>query len=340
MHIVVLAGGIGGARFLSGVRCVAEQRTAAGDPTTVTAVVNVGDDVTMHGLRICPDLDSVMYTLAGAADTERGWGREGETWVIKTELAAYGAEPTWFGLGDKDVATHLVRTRLLAAGHPLSMATATLCERWHTGITMLPASDDRLETHVVVGGGAPAPSSAPTAAFELSAEVEPERAIHFQEWWVRYRAALPARRFVFVGAESAKPGAGVLDAISTADVILIAPSNPVVSIAPILAVGGLRDALVGAPAKIVGYSPIIGGAPVRGMADKCLAAISVDVSAEGVGGLYGARSDGGLLDAWLVDDSDAATTVPGVDVHVGPLWMTDVDATADMVRRGLAAVAR
>jgi len=113
-----------------------------------------------------------------------------------------------------------------------------------------------------------------------------------------------------------------------------------VSIAPILAVGGLRDALVGAPAKIVGYSPIIGGAPVRGMADKCLAAISVDVSAEGVGGLYGARSDGGLLDAWLVDDSDAATTVPGVDVHVGPLWMTDVDATADMVRRGLAAVAR
>jgi LPPG:FO 2-phospho-L-lactate transferase len=341
MHIVVLAGGIGGARFLAGVRSVAAQRTAAGDPTTVTAVVNVGDDVTMHGLRICPDLDSVMYTLAGAADTERGWGREGETWVIKTELAAYGAEPTWFGLGDKDVATHLVRTRLLAAGHPLSMATATLCERWHTGITLLPASDDRLETHVVVGGEALVRSDAvPGADVEMSADVEPERAIHFQEWWVRYRAGLPARRFVFVGAESAKPAAGVLDAMSTADVILIAPSNPVVSIAPILAVSGLRDALAGAPAKIVGYSPIIGGAPVRGMADKCLAAISVDVSAEGVGGLYGARSDGGLLDAWLVDDSDAATTVPGLDVHVGPLWMTDVDVTADMVRRGLAAVGR
>jgi LPPG:FO 2-phospho-L-lactate transferase len=328
MHIVVLAGGIGGARFLTGVRAVAEQRTAAGEPTTVTAIVNVGDDVTMHGLRICPDLDSVMYTLAGAADTERGWGREGETWVIKTELAAYGAEPTWFGLGDKDVATHLVRTRLLAAGHPLSTATATLCERWRTGIKLLPASDDRLETHVVVGG----------EALGADGGTEPERAIHFQEWWVRHRAGLPARRFVFVGAESAKPAAGVLDAISTADVILIAPSNPVVSIAPILAVGGLRDALSGAPAKIVGYSPIIGGSPVRGMADKCLAAISVEVSAEGVGGLYGARSDGGLLDAWLVDDSDVGTSVPGVAVHVGPLWMTDVDTTADMVRRGLDAV--
>ncbi|HZD99014.1 MAG TPA: 2-phospho-L-lactate transferase [Micromonosporaceae bacterium] len=334
MHIVVLAGGIGGARFLTGVRAVAEQRTAAGDPTTVTAIVNVGDDVTMHGLRICPDLDSVMYTLADAADTERGWGREGETWVIKAELAAYGAEPTWFGLGDKDVATHLVRTRLLAAGHPLSTVTATLCERWHTGITLLPASDDRLETHVVVGGATAPSGTAPGA----DGETEPERAIHFQEWWVRHRAGLAARRFVFVGAESAKPAAGVLDAVSTADIILIAPSNPVVSIAPILAVGGLRDALVGAPAKIVGYSPIIGGSPVRGMADKCLAAISVEVSAEGVGGLYGARSEAGLLDAWLVDDSDAGTSVPGVAVHVGPLWMTDVDTTADMVRRGLDAV--
>jgi LPPG:FO 2-phospho-L-lactate transferase len=326
MHIVVLAGGIGGARFLTGVRAVAQQRTATGDPTAVTAVVNVGDDITLHGLRICPDLDSVMYTLAGAADTERGWGRAGETWVIKNELAAYGAEPTWFGLGDKDVATHLVRTRLLAAGHPLSFATATLCERWTTRITLLPASDDRLETHVVVGG----PDS-PNG---------PERAIHFQEWWVRYRAALPARRFVFVGAESAKPAAGVLDAVSNADVILIAPSNPVVSIAPILAVNGLRDAITGSPAPIVGYSPIIGRSPVRGMADKCLEAISIDVSANGVGAMYGSRTADGLLDAWLVDDSDASTTVPDVAVHPGPLWMTDIDATADMVRRGLEAVGR
>ncbi|HEY7177124.1 MAG TPA: 2-phospho-L-lactate transferase [Micromonosporaceae bacterium] len=323
MHIVVLAGGIGGARFLLGARAVAGARSATGDPSTVTAIVNVGDDVTMHGLRICPDLDSVMYTLAGAADAERGWGREGETWVIKTELAAYGAEPSWFGLGDKDVATHLVRTRLLAAGHPLSTVTATLCERWTTGITLLPASDDRLETHVVVDGHGPD---------------EAERAIHFQEWWVRHRAALPARRFVFVGAESAKPGAGVLDALANADVVLIAPSNPVVSIAPILAVEGLRDAVASGPAPVVGYSPIIGGAPVRGMADACLAAIGVECTAAAVGEMYGPRSGGGLLDAWLVDDADAATTVPSVPVHAGPLWMSGVEATADMVRRGLAAV--
>src|ERR687886_789213 len=218
MHIVVLAGGIGGARFLTGVRAVARQRGSK-----VTAVVNVGDDVTLHGLRICPDLDSVMYTLGGAADAERGWGRQGETWVVKEELAAYGAEPTWFGLGDKDIATHLVRTRMLDAGYPLSAVTEALCTRWQPGVRLLPATDDRVETHVVV-----------------EAEPSRTRAIHFQGWWVRYRAELPAKRFVFVGAETSKPAAGVLDALGRADVILVAPSNPVVSIAPILAVGGLR----------------------------------------------------------------------------------------------------
>jgi LPPG:FO 2-phospho-L-lactate transferase len=310
MRIVVLAGGIGGARFLIGVRALARER---GDE--VIAIVNVGDDVTMHGLRITPDLDSVMYTLAGAADTERGWGREGETWIIKEELAAYGAEPTWFGLGDKDIATHLVRTRMLAAGNPLSTVVAALCERWTTGITLLPASDDRLETHVVVG--------------------EPERAIHFQEWWVRHRAALPAHRFVFVGADTAKPGAGVLHALASADVVLIAPSNPVVSIAPILAVQGLRDALVATPAPIVGVSPIIGSAPVRGMADKCLAALDVPCTAAGVGGLYGARSAGGLLDAWLVDSSDAGTELAGIEVRAVPLWMRDEETTAAMARAAI-----
>jgi LPPG:FO 2-phospho-L-lactate transferase len=312
MQIVVLAGGIGGARFLVGVRALAREIGA-----DVTAIVNVGDDVTMHGLRICPDLDSVMYTLAGAHDAERGWGRVGETWVVKDELAAYGAEPSWFGLGDKDIATHLVRSRMLAGGNPLSTVTAALCERWTTGITLLPASDDRVETHVVVDGGA--------------------RAIHFQEWWVRHRAALPAERFVFVGAESSKPGAGVLDAIAAADVILLAPSNPVVSIAPILAVGGLRDALLAAPAKIIGVSPIIGGSPVRGMADKCLAALDVPCTAAGVGGLLGARSAGGVLDMWLIDTADAGTVVDGVDVRAVPLWMTDEATTAEMVRAALAA---
>lgn len=319
MRIVVLTGGIGGARFLVGVRAHARRIGAE-----VTAVVNVGDDVRMHGLQICPDLDSVMYTLGGAADPERGWGRVGETWVVKEELARYGAEPSWFGLGDKDTATHLVRTTMLNAGYPLSAVTAALCERWQPGITMLPATDDRLETHVVV-------------------DVEGERkAVHFQEWWVRYRGDVPTHRFVFVGAESAKPASGVLEAVGTADVVLVAPSNPVVSIAPILAVPQLREAVVDGPAPVIGVSPIIGGSPVRGMADRCLATLGVEVSATGVGGLYGSRSDNGLLDGWLVDTTDAGANVPGVTTKALPLWMTDEDATAAMVAAALdlAGVAR
>ena len=312
MRIVVLTGGIGGARFLLGVR--AHARAIGAD---VTAIVNVGDDVRMHGLQICPDLDSVMYTLGGAADPERGWGRVGETWVVKQELAKYGVEPSWFGLGDADTATHLVRTTMLNAGYPLSAVTRALCERWQPGITMLPATDDRLETHVVV-------------------DVEGERkAIHFQEWWVRYRGDLPTHRFVFRGADSAKPAAGVLDAITGADVILVAPSNPVVSIAPILAVPALKDAVTSGQAPVVGVSPIIGGAPVRGMADKCLATLEVEVSAGGVGRMYGPRADGGLLDGWLVDTSDADAQVPGVRTKAVPLWMKDETLTARMVAEAL-----
>jgi LPPG:FO 2-phospho-L-lactate transferase len=312
MRIVVLTGGIGGARFLAGVRGYARRVDAE-----VTAIVNVGDDVRMHGLQICPDLDSVMYTLGGAADPERGWGRVGETWVIKEELAKYGAEPTWFGLGDKDTATHLVRTTMLNAGYPLSAVTAALCERWQPGITMLPATDDRLETHVVV-------------------DVEGERkAIHFQEWWVRYRGDLPTHRFVFVGADAATPAAGVLEAITGADVVLVAPSNPVVSIAPILAVQRLREAVLNGPAPVVGVSPIIAGSPVRGMADKCLGTLGVEVSATGVGTLYGPRAENGLLDGWLVDESDAGAAVPGVKTRAVPLWMTDEDKTAAMVAAAL-----
>jgi LPPG:FO 2-phospho-L-lactate transferase len=312
MRIVVLTGGIGGARFLVGVRAHARRIGAE-----VTAVVNVGDDVRMHGLQICPDLDSVMYTLGGAADPERGWGRVGETWVIKEELAKYGAEPTWFGLGDKDTATHLVRTTMLNAGYPLSAVTTALCDRWQPGLTMLPATDNRLETHVVV-------------------DVDGERkAIHFQEWWVRYRGDLPTHRFVFVGADAATPAPGVLEAITGADVVLVAPSNPVVSIAPILAVQQLKEAVVDGPAPVVGVSPVIAGAPVRGMADRCLATLGVEVSATGVGALYGARAENGLLDGWLVDESDAGAAVPGVKTRAVPLWMTDEDATAAMVASAL-----
>ncbi|MFG1608638.1 2-phospho-L-lactate transferase [Actinoplanes sp. NPDC049265] len=308
MRITVLTGGIGGARFLAGVRAYAREKKAE-----VTAVVNVGDDVRMHGLRICPDLDSVMYTLGGAHDPERGWGRVGESWAVKEELAAYGAEPTWFGLGDKDIGTHLVRTQMLAAGYPLSQVTAALCERWQPGVTLLPATDDRLETHVVV-------------------DVDGERkAIHFQEWWVRYRGDLPTHRFVFVGADAAKPAPGVTEAIEGADVVLLAPSNPVVSIAPILAVPGVREALSEGPAPVIGVSPIIGGSPVRGMADKCLATLGVEVSAAGVGALYGED----LLDGWLVDTADEKADVPGVTTRAVPLWMTDENATAKMVAEAI-----
>ncbi|MFC4148263.1 2-phospho-L-lactate transferase [Micromonospora mangrovi] len=311
MRIVVLTGGIGGARFLLGVRAYAREVGAE-----VTAVVNVGDDLLLHGLKVCPDLDSVMYTLGGGADPERGWGRVGETWTVKSELAAYGAEPSWFGLGDKDIATHLVRTTMLNGGYPLSAVTQALATRWEPGLTLLPATDDRLETHVVVSDG----------------DGQGQRAIHFQEWWVRHRADIPTHRFVFVGAESAKPAPGVLEAIAAADLVLIAPSNPVVSVAPILAVPGLREAVAGGPAPVVGISPIIGGTPVRGMADRCLAVLDVECSAAGVGRLYGGRRAGGLLDGWLVAPEDEGTRVPDVTVRAVPLRMTDEAATVAMVR--------
>jgi LPPG:FO 2-phospho-L-lactate transferase len=309
VRIAVLAGGIGGARFLRGVR-------AACPDDEITAIVNTGDDVTLHGLRICPDLDSVMYTLSGAHDSERGWGRKDESWRIMAEFSAYGAEPSWFSLGDLDIATHLVRTRMLDAGFSLSDVTAALCTRWQPGVTLVPMSDERCETHVVVDldGG--------------------RKAIHFQEWWVRHRAAMPAHSFVQVGVDEAKAAPGALAALSAADVVLIAPSNPVVSIGTILGVPGIREGLNASSAPIVGVSPIIGNAPVRGMADACLPAIGVEVSAEGVGRHYGARADGGVLDGWLVAETDSAT-IPDVEVRQVPLLMTDDDATAAMVRAAL-----
>jgi LPPG:FO 2-phospho-L-lactate transferase len=300
MRIAVLAGGIGGARFLLGVRA-----WGLANGAEVTAIVNVGDDVTLHGLRICPDLDSVMYTLGGGSDETRGWGRADESWTVREELAAYD-ESGWFGLGDRDVATHLVRTRQLSDGLPLSAVTANLCRRWQPGITLLPATDDRVETHVIVDGAA----------------------MHFQEWWIRHRAELPAERFVFVGAAGAAPAPGVLDALGAADAVLIAPSNPVVSIGPILAIPGIREAL--AARRTVGVSPVIGGAPVRGMADKCLTAIGVPVTAEAVGRLYA-----DFLTGWLVDEADEAE-VEGVKVIRTPLWMTDETATVAIVESALA----
>jgi LPPG:FO 2-phospho-L-lactate transferase len=210
---------------------------------------------------------------------------------------------------------------MLRAGYPLSAVTEALCARWQPGVTLLPMSDDRVETHVVVDD----PDSGQ------------RRAIHFQEWWIRHQAALPAYSIVPVGAEEATAGPGVLDAIAGADVVLLAPSNPVVSVGTVLAVPGLRTALVKTEARIVGVSPIVNDRPVRGMADACLAAIGVDTTAEAVGRHYGSRRHAadGLLDGWLVHTGDPAV-VPDVDVRAVPLLMSDVDATAGMVHAALS----
>ena len=322
MRITALAGGIGGARFLRGL--LARLESTGGGPHEVTVVGNTADDVTLHGLRVCPDLDTVMYTLGGGIHEGQGWGRDGETFSVAAELAAYGQGPDWFTLGDRDLATHVVRTRLLGQGMQLSEVTAALCDRWRPGVRLLPMTDDRVETHVVVD--------------DPDAEGG-RRAIHFQEWWVRLHAAVPARQILAVGIEQSRPAPGVLDALREADVVLLPPSNPVVSIGTILGVPGVRDALRGTRAPVVGVSPIVGGAPVRGMADACLAAIGVETSAEAVARHYGARADGGLIDAWLVDESDAAA-VPAVEAAgirclAVPAMMTDVEASAQLARRCL-----
>jgi len=260
-----------------------------------------------------------MYTLGGGIDPERGWGHRNETWHAKEELAAYGMQPDWFGLGDRDLATHLVRSQMLRAGYPLSQITEALCNRWQPGARLLPASDDRSETHVVV----------------TDPETGDKRAIHFQEWWVRYRAQIPTHSFAFIGTDKATAAPGVVEAITGADVVLLAPSNPVVSIGTVLAVPGIRGALRATDAKVIGYSPIVAGKPLRGMADDCLKVIGVDSTSAAVGSHYGARAATGILDGWLIDSGDDAA-IDGVAVRAVPLLMTDPEATAEMVRAGLA----
>ena len=319
MRITALAGGVGGARFIRGLlHGMATGLVPEGD---VTVIGNTGDDIWVHGLRVCPDLDTVMYTLGGGISEERGWGREAETFTAKDELAEYGVEPTWFGLGDRDIATHLVRTQLLNSGYALSDVTSALCTRWQPGVTLLPMSDQRAETHVIVDD----PSG---ACDDLGKPMQ--IAIHFQEWWIRWRAAIPAHGCTVIGVEDARPAPGVIEAIESADLILFPPSNPIVSIGTILQVSGVREAITRATAPVVGVSPIIGGRPVRGMADACLQAVGVDTTAEAVARLYG--SD--LLDGWLVDtsDSDSVSTVEslGIGCVAVPLLMSDLDATAAM----------
>jgi LPPG:FO 2-phospho-L-lactate transferase len=305
MRITVLAGGVGAARFLRGLKAEAPD-------AEITVIGNTGDDIRLFGLHVSPDLDTVMYTLGGGISEEQGWGRAGETFTVLEELAAYGAGPDWFGLGDRDFATHIARTSMLGDGLALSAATAALCRRWQPGVTLIPMSDDPIETHVVLEDG---------------------RTVHFQEWWVRLHAAVPAADIIVTGAAAAQPAPGVLEAISTADAVLLPPSNPVVSIGTILAIPGMAEAVSGK--TVVGVSPIIGGAPVRGMADACLAAIGVPATAVAVAAHYGPR----LLNGWLVDEQDkAAVDAPeltGITVRALPLYMTDLAATAEIARAAL-----
>ncbi|WP_300389600.1 2-phospho-L-lactate transferase [uncultured Nocardioides sp.] len=333
-RITVLSGGMGGARFLQGLLHGVRGGTLPGvsPDAHVTVVANTADDIWVHGLKVCPDLDTVMYTLGDGIDPERGWGRREETWSVRTELAEYGVEPTWFGLGDRDVATHLVRTQMLEAGYPLSAVTEALCRRWLTptygeGLRLLPMTDDRVETHVAVAD---------------EAEPSGRRVMHFQEYWIRLRASVPAETVVMVGLDRSTPAPGVLDAIRDADLVVLPPSNPVVSVGTILGVPGLRAAVRDTSARVVGLSPIVGGTHVRGMAEQMLNSIGVEVSAAGVGRHYGARSRGGVLDGWLVDSRDEAA-VPvlreaGLRAAAVPLMMTDPDATAAMAAAAVSLV--
>lgn len=319
MRITALAGGVGGARFIRGLRAHLDR---VSPDSEITVIANTGDDISLFGLRVCPDVDTLLYTLGGGIDEEQGWGRADESTRVQGELEAYGAVPQWFTLGDLDLGTHIVRSQWLAQGQTASEVTARLAARWGLPgqrITLLPMTDVPVETHVVLDEG------------------DTQRAVHFQEWWVRLRAAVPATRFVVAGLDRATAAPGVLDALRDADVIVLPPSNPVVSIGIILGVPGVRDALRGSTAPVVGVSPLISGRPVRGHADACLSAIGVESSSAAVAGLYA-----DFLDGWLVDPADASVKVRNVEtaVHAGPLLMTDVDATAAIAADLLALAER
>ena len=315
-RIVVLSGGVGGARFTRGLLAHLH-----GTDVVVTVIVNTGDDLWLHGLRICPDLDTLMYTLGGGIDEQRGWGRDDEHYVIAEELAAYGTDNGWFTLGDRDLATHIARTAMLREGRPLSEVTRVLTGRWRLAAAVLPMSDQEVETWIELARPTP----------------DGESVIHFESWWVRYRAAIPARGFVQRDVERARPAPGVIEAIEGADLILVPPSNPVVSVGTILGVPGVSDAIRGARAPVVGVSPIIGGRAVRGMAAECLRALDVPVSAAGVAAWY--RHRHGLLDGWLVDEADESQLdeirAIGITAEAVPLWMRDVPATATIAARAL-----
>lgn len=308
--IVTLAGGVGAARFLAGLVDVVA-------PADVTAVVNVGDDFVLHGLSISPDLDTVTYTLAGEVDPDTGWGRAGETWQVMDELERYGGQ-TWFRLGDRDLALHLYRSQRRAEGASLSEVTAEVARAKGLGLRLLPVTDDRLATRVVVPG---------------------EGELAFQDWFVGHRHGLPVEAVRFDGAEQARPAPGVLDAITTAELVVVAPSNPVVSIAPVLAVPGVGQAVRERRHDVVAVSPIVGGKALKGPAAELLDTLGAGATAVGVAEWYAAEA--GTI---VIDDVDADlapdVTAIGVRCVVADTIMRDRAAAAALARVVLEAADR
>jgi LPPG:FO 2-phospho-L-lactate transferase len=312
--LVALAGGVGAARFLRGLVEVV-------DPATVTVVVNTGDDDEFHGLWVCPDLDSVTYTLAGAHNEAAGWGLAGETFAAVDALERYGV-PTWFRLGDRDLATHLFRTLRRREGASLTDITAEIGAAWGVRCRLLPMTDDRVATRITVAG-------APGA---------PLRELALQEWFVRDRCDPPVVAVRFAGAAEATPAPGVLDALAVADTIVICPSNPVISIGPIMAVPGIREVLEARRDRVVGVSPLIGGRPVKGPADRLMGPLGIDVSSVGVAQAY--RDFCSTLVIDTVDAHDARRIAElGVRPVVTDTLMRDARVAAALARETLAAVA-
>lgn len=306
MKVTTLAGGIGAGKFLRGlVRAI--------PPEDVTVIVNTGDDITMHGLHVSPDVDSVTYWLGDVFDRERGWGRRDETFRATEELRAFDPDMAWFNLGDLDLATHLFRSNLLARGATLAEATARVAARFGVAARLLPMSDERIETRLSVAADGD------------------ELDLHFQEYWVRRAARDEVKSIRYEGADRSRPAPGVLDAIAGAEAIVLCPSNPVASIGPILAVPGIRDALAARRPDVVGISGIVGGAPLAGMADKLMPVAGVEVTAAGAAACYE-----GLLGAWVIDEVDAALAArveaTGVRCGVTDTIMVD-DATAEALAR-------
>jgi LPPG:FO 2-phospho-L-lactate transferase len=300
MKVVVLAGGVGGARFLRALTEVVE-------PADLTAVVNVGDDLEVAGLHVSPDLDTVLYTLAGLADEERGWGRAGESWRALETARALGAD-AWFALGDQDLGLHLLRTSALRAGEPLSAVTARVAAAVGLGLTLLPATDDRLRTVV----------ETPAGAFS------------FQDWFVRRGHRDPVDGVSFEGADEARPAPGVVEALARADLVVLAPSNPYVSIAPILAVTGIRTALQSRRAAALAVSPLIGGRAVKGPAAEMLERLAGGTTPAHVASCYQ-----GLVDALVFDPADAEGVDEVAALGIRPIVAPTLLASAE-ARRGLA----